>query len=101
MLERMTEVDFRFVYDMIDTSRSGHGFLNDIEHDMGDLSRIAVPVLAIYSPFDGSVSPTNSPRVAPGVAGGELFEVPADSHLIWIGPHAPEVWEKRRAFLLS
>lgn len=99
VLGRMTEEDFRFVYDMIYTFRSGRGFVNDIEHKVGDLSKIAVPVLAIFSPFDGSVLPINSKRVAAEVAGCELFEVPTDSHLLWIGPHAPEVWEKRLAFL--
>ena len=101
VLERMSEGDVGFVYNMINTSRSGRGFMNDIEHEVGNLSGIAVPVLAMYSPFDGSVSPINSQRVASEVAGCELFEVPADSHLLWIGPHAPEVWEKRLAFLSS
>lgn len=53
----------------------------------------------IYSPYDKSVPPSNAQRVSREVVGSELYETPADTHLIWIGPHAAHVWHRRRAFL--
>jgi pimeloyl-ACP methyl ester carboxylesterase len=53
----------------------------------------------MYSPHDKSVPVKNAQRVANEVPGAQLYEVPADSHLIWIGPHAELVWQKRLAFL--
>jgi pimeloyl-ACP methyl ester carboxylesterase len=66
-----------------------------------DLSSISAPVLAMYSPFDKSVPPRHAKRVATEVATCELYEVPADTHLIWIGKSAQDVWERRLSFLRS
>jgi pimeloyl-ACP methyl ester carboxylesterase len=84
---------------MIETSRSGTGFINDLQHRVDDLSGITAPILFMYSPNDKQVPPGNARRVAAEVAGCELYEVPADSHLIWIGKAANDVWEKRLDFI--
>jgi hypothetical protein len=47
------------------------------------------------------VSPKNAQRLAGEIATCELFEVPSDTHLIWIGKSAKEVWNKRLSFLKS
>jgi len=99
VLRRMSQEDIAFFKRMLQTMRSGTGFVNDLEHRVDDLHAIYVPVLAIYSPHDRNVLPSNAQRVAREVAGSELYETPADTHLIWIGPYAEEVWHKRRAFL--
>jgi pimeloyl-ACP methyl ester carboxylesterase len=65
---------------------------------VGDLAAIRCPVLVMYSPHDRPVPPRNAERVGREVPGAELFAV-ADSHLIWIGPCAEEVWARRLAFL--
>lgn len=99
VIERMSAEDLLFVRRMIATSRSGRGFVLDVEHRVDDLRGIRAPVLAMYSPNDRAVPPEHAHRVAREVAGCELFEAPADSHVIWIGPSAQAVWERRLAFL--
>jgi pimeloyl-ACP methyl ester carboxylesterase len=99
VLERMSQEDISFFRRMLQTMRSGEGFLNDLEHRVDALHTIQAPLLAIYSPFDKSVPPSNAQRVAREVAHCELYETLADSHLIWIGPYARQVWDRRLAFL--
>ena len=101
VLSRMNKDDLMFVRRIIETSRSGTGFLNDIEHHVDDLSGIVAPVLVIYSPNDKFVPEKNAMRVATEVKRCELYEVPADTHLIWIGKAADDVWLKRLSFLKS
>jgi pimeloyl-ACP methyl ester carboxylesterase len=99
VLARMSPADVDFVRRMIAASRASEGFLNDVEHVVGDLAAIRCPVLVLYSPNDRPVPPANAERVGQEVAGAELVAVPADSHLIWIGVCADEVWDRRLAFL--
>jgi pimeloyl-ACP methyl ester carboxylesterase len=74
--------------------------VNDIEHKVENLATITKPVLVMYSPHDGTVSPKNAQRIANEIATSELYEVPSDTHLIWIGDSAQDVWQKRLSFLL-
>jgi pimeloyl-ACP methyl ester carboxylesterase len=99
VITRMSQADLLFVRRMIETSQSGTGFMNDIEHEVTTLAGITAPVLVIYSPHDKPVPPENARRVAAAVATCELYEVPADTHLIWIGRAADAVWQKRLVFL--
>jgi len=101
VIKAMGEEDMGFVRRMIESSRSGGGFVNDIEHRVDDLAAIAAPILVMYSPNDKSVPPQNAKRIAAEVAGSELYEVPSDTHLIWIGKTARDVWDKRLSFLRS
>jgi pimeloyl-ACP methyl ester carboxylesterase len=101
VLKRMSEDDLYFIKRMLQTSRSGTGFVNDIEHKVGNLASITTPVLVMYSPNDRTVSPKNAQRVADEVTTCELYAVPSDTHLIWIGKSADEVWQKRLSFLKS
>jgi pimeloyl-ACP methyl ester carboxylesterase len=101
VIKRMSRDDLEFVRRMIEASQSGTGFMNDIEHRVSDLAGITIPVLAMYSPYDKSVPPKNAKRVAAEVARCELHEVPSDTHLIWIGSYAGDVWQKRLSFLKS
>lgn len=99
VIQRLSPGDLDFIKRMIQTSRSSLGFMNDIEHRVDNLSRITTPLLAMYSPNDKTVSPNNARRVADEVAASELYEVPSDTHLIWIGQSANSVWKKRLSFL--
>jgi len=101
VLNRMSQDDLAFVKRMIQTSQASTGFLNDIEHKVDNLATITKPVLVMYSPNDKTVSPNNARRVASEIATCELFEVPSDTHLIWIGKSAKDVWNKRLSFLTS
>ena len=99
VLQRMSQEDLAFVKRMLQTSQASTGFLYDIEHKVDHLAAITKPVLVMYSPNDGTVSPKNARRVADEIATCELYEVPSDTHLIWIGKYAKDVWEKRLSFL--
>jgi pimeloyl-ACP methyl ester carboxylesterase len=98
---RTTEGDLDFIKRMLLSSRSGRGFINDIEHKVDNLAAITLPVLVMYSPNDRTVSPKNAQRVADEVPHCELYAVPSDTHLIWIRACAKDVWEKRLSFLGS
>ncbi len=101
VIKRMNQDDLAFVKRMLQTSQASTGFLNDIEHQVDNLATITKPVLVMYSPNDGTVSPKNALRLASEIATCELYEVPSYTHLIWIGDSAKDVWMKRLSFLMS
>lgn len=101
VIARMSQDDLAFATRLFETCRASTGFLNDIEHHVEELSSITSPTLVMYSPNDGTVSPKNSHRVAAEVPGARLHEVASDTHLIWIGPTADDVWLTRLSFLAS
>jgi len=101
VINRMSRDDLVFVKRMIQTSQASTGFVNDIEHKVDNLAAITKPVLVMYSPNDKTVSPNNAWRVASEIATCELYEVPSDTHMIWIGKSAQGVWAKRLSFLMA
>jgi pimeloyl-ACP methyl ester carboxylesterase len=101
VVKRMSQDDLTFIKRMLQTSQASTGFLNDIEHSVDNLTTITKPVLVMYSPNDKTVSPDNARRIASEIATCELYEVPSDTHLIWIGKSAKDVWKKRLSFLMS
>jgi len=101
VIRRMSQNDLAFATRMFQTCRASTGFLNDIDHHVEGLGSITAPALVMYSPNDRTVSPENSFRVAAEVAGARLHEVDSDTHLIWIGPAASDVWLTRLSFLRS
>lgn len=98
---RLSPADRAFVAHMIQTSQSGTGFLLDLEHQLERLDGITMPVLVMYSPHDKSVPRLHAARIMHEVATAEAYPVLADTHLIWIGQQADEVWHKRLAFLTT
>ncbi|MBE9063170.1 alpha/beta fold hydrolase [cf. Phormidesmis sp. LEGE 11477] len=101
VMQQMGQHDFRFICQMLKTSQSGTGFMNDIEHYLDSLDGITAPTLVMYSPHDSVVLPKHAKRIAASVKNCECYEVPADSHLIWIGRFSKDVWYKRLSFLSS
>lgn len=101
VFKRMNSDDLAFIKRMLQASQASTGFLNDIEHKVDHLATITKPVLVMYSPHDKTVSPNNARRIASEIATCELYEVPSDTHLIWISNSAEDVWNKRLTFLLS
>jgi pimeloyl-ACP methyl ester carboxylesterase len=101
VIQRMSTDDLSFIKRMLQTSQASTGFLNDIEHKVDNLATITQPVLVMYSPNDRTVSPKNARRIANEIATSELYEVPSDTHLIWIGKSAKDVWQRRLSFLMS
>lgn len=82
-------------------SRSGSGFLLDIHHHCGDLSRITAPTLILESKYDGSKDPSHAMYAADHIAHAELFLSPAESHLFWFSSYDDEIQAKMREFLQS
>lgn len=82
-------------------SRSGSGFLHDMHHHCGDLSRITAPTLIIESKYDGSKDPSHAIYAAEHIANAELVLSPAESHLLWFSLYDEEIQAKMRAFLQS
>jgi pimeloyl-ACP methyl ester carboxylesterase len=97
----MGAADLAYVVRMIETSRSGRGFLNDIEHQVSDVSGIGCPTLAMYTRHDKTVRPENALRLAREMSECEVYDTLADCHLIWIGKGADAVWNRRLEFLTA
>jgi pimeloyl-ACP methyl ester carboxylesterase len=79
--------------------QSGSGFLNDIRHRSGDLSRIQASTLIIHSKYDGSNPVTHAQYAAKHIPNSELFLSEAESHLIWFSDHHEKIKEKVAFFL--
>ncbi len=75
-------------------SRSGAGFLNDINHTFDEFQLIITPTLIIASSYDQSVNPKNSTNAAEGISCSELMLIPVSSHLIWFGGFRKEIEDK-------
>jgi pimeloyl-ACP methyl ester carboxylesterase len=80
-------------------SRSGAGFLHDLQHQCGDLQRITAPTLVIESKYDGSVDASHASYAADHIPNADLFISPAESHLMWFSRFNAEIENKMRAFL--
>jgi pimeloyl-ACP methyl ester carboxylesterase len=96
---QMTTEQQTLALKMLTECRSGSGFLNDIKHRSGDLSRITAPTLIIHSRFDGSNDFSHAEYSAQHIQHAELFDVPAESHLMWFGAHNADIEKKITEFL--
>lgn len=98
---RLSKGDVQFVQRMIASMRSGKGFVLDVKHTVERFDAIEAPILAMYSPHDHSVPQHHLHMLQRELPHTQTFLTPADSHLIWIGPGADEVWQRRLAFLCT
>jgi pimeloyl-ACP methyl ester carboxylesterase len=80
---------------------SGRGFGCDLQHESSSSEPIPQPALIIRSLHDPSVPAEHASRLASLCPRGTVVEVNAESHFIWFGRAADEVWERRLAFLAS
>jgi pimeloyl-ACP methyl ester carboxylesterase len=78
---------------------SGHGFVLDLNHVSPGDDPIEQPALIIRGTNDSSVPAEHAARLAALCRSHELLEVDAESHFIWFGRAADEVWRRRLAFL--
>jgi len=85
----------------LQASRSGSGFLHDIHHHSGDLSRVTAPVLVITSKYDGLVDASHATYVQSHIHQTQLFVSEAESHLMWFSAHDHEIQARMRLFLQS
>lgn len=80
---------------------SGRGFACDLSHDSPSDAPILQPTLILRGAHDRAVPPAHAARLAALAPHHELVEVDAESHFIWFGRAAGEVWDRRLAFLRS
>jgi pimeloyl-ACP methyl ester carboxylesterase len=78
---------------------SGRGFTCDLGHDSPSDAPIAQRTLILRGAHDRAVAPAHAARLAALAPQHELVEVDAESHFIWFGRAAAEVWDRRLAFL--
>ncbi|HEY1011230.1 MAG TPA: alpha/beta hydrolase [Herpetosiphonaceae bacterium] len=99
VMRNLSDRDRRFVIAMLATMQSGQGFLLDVTHRVDSLATIQAPILAMYAPDDRSVPPRHTQYLAREAPHATVVAVPADTHLLWIGPAAAQVWQTRLRFL--
>ncbi|MBN1993768.1 MAG: hypothetical protein JW953_13795, partial [Anaerolineae bacterium] len=99
VVSRMTAEQQTLALKFITECRSGTGFWADLKHRSGDLGRITAPTLIIHSRFDGSVDFSHAEYTAQHIPHAQLFEVPAESHLMWFGPAHAQIEAKLTEFL--
>jgi pimeloyl-ACP methyl ester carboxylesterase len=80
---------------------SGRGFVCDLGHDSPSPAPIPQPTLVMFGAHDPSVPPEHAARLTGLAPDHQRAEIDAESHLIWFGRAAAEVWERRLAFLLA
>ena len=78
---------------------SGRGFVCDLTHDSPSEAPILERTLIIRGAHDRAVPPGHAERLAQLAPNHELVEVDAESHFIWFGRAAGEVWDRRLEFL--
>lgn len=101
VVARLSDEDFAFIVRLIDSSESGEGFLLDLEHSVSNVGAIQCPTLALYSQHDRVVAAEHSTRLQHALPQCRVHCTGADSHLLWIGPSAQDVWSRRLAFLTA
>jgi pimeloyl-ACP methyl ester carboxylesterase len=80
---------------------SGRGFACDLGHDSASDAPILQPALILRGAHDRAVPPGHAARLAALAPDHEFVEVDAESHFIWFGRAAAEVWDRRLGFLLG
>jgi len=101
VLATMSPVQQQAALAFLQASRSGSGFIHDIHHHCGDLSRVTAPVLVITSKYDGLVDSSHATYVQNHIPQAQLFVSEAESHLMWFSTHDHEIQTRMRAFLQS
>lgn len=99
VIASMTQQQQQAALTLLLASRSGSGFLHDIHHHCGDLSRITAPTLIIHSKYDGVVGLSHATFAQERIPHAELFVSNAESHLLWFSAAYEEMKDKMQAFL--
>jgi pimeloyl-ACP methyl ester carboxylesterase len=78
---------------------SGQGFVCDLGHDSPSTIPLGQPALILSGAYDRSVSSAHRDRLARVFPNHERVVVESETHFIWFGRAADEVWDRRLAFL--
>lgn len=101
VIAQWDEADIAAYQAMLYSFDSGSGFIHNIDHKARDLQDIHVPVLIIHSRYDRDVPFSHAEYAHRLIKKSELYEAPALSHLINLGPGKDEILQKRTDYLLK
>jgi pimeloyl-ACP methyl ester carboxylesterase len=101
--------DKRRARDLLQTMRSGSGFVNDLQQARPDRAlyrrwvqtRVTCPTLVTASRDDAGVAFAHAEDYAGTIRGAVLVELDAPSHLFWLGPAHAEAQAAVSAFMAS
>jgi len=79
--------------------RSAEGFICDLEHASAAETPLSQPTLILHGRHDRSIPVEHVRRLQALCPDHEVVELDADTHFIWVGRSAEEVWETRLDFL--
>jgi pimeloyl-ACP methyl ester carboxylesterase len=106
-LNELSSSERQEMRDLFCALRSSRGFVNDVRHagpEGADVrrraqQRIACPTLVTASRDDAGVAWEHAEDFLATIPNARLVEIPAASHLFWIGPTRPEMISTIRQFL--
>ncbi|MOA00240.1 hypothetical protein D3C78_1195930 [compost metagenome] len=113
LMESLTTVDAKAIVKALDdeqllsmkqfveTQRSDSGFMNDIHHHSGDLTKIQAPTLIVFSKYDGVIPYHHVEYAMNRIPHVELCLTEAESHLMWFSPHYTEARRNILHFLTN
>jgi len=90
VIAALSEADRARLVALFSSMRSSSGFRNDLRAVPDVTSEIHQPTLLLASRNDGAVPPEHSRGLARALPGSTLVLVDAESHLLWVGPHADQ-----------
>ena len=108
-LPLLDEADRQAMRDVLASMRSGHGFVTDLAYAGTDhqqtrrtaQQRVTSPTLITASRHDRGVAWAHAEDLAATIPLARLEELPAPSHLFWIGPPRAHLLSTTRDFLGS
>lgn len=81
--------------------RSAGGFRCDLDHASEAAAPLMQPALILRGRHDRAIPIEHVRRLETLCSNCEVVDLDADTHFIWIGRSAAQVWERRLAFLSS
>lgn len=97
----LSEADRTRLVLLFSSMRSTRGFRNDLRAVPDVTAAIHQPTLLVASRHDGAVPPEHSLSLARTLLDSTLVLVDAESHLLWVGPHAGQERDAVLEFLGS
>lgn len=98
-VEQMNHDQMNEVIHYLSGLRSESGFIQDIQHQSGELCRIQAPTLIVHGCYDKSVPVSHAEYAAGKISKSELMITEAESHLIWFSKYKRQIEQRIIQFL--
>lgn len=99
VVEQMNHDQMNEVIHYLSGLRSESGFIQDIQHQSGELCRIQAPTLIVHGCYDKSVPVSHAEYAAGKISKSELMITEAESHLIWFSKYKRQIEQRIIQFL--